>query len=141
MPYEIKSITCLREVNEIVRLHNRVWNNSPGIIDLLENATECFILVNTDIPKVVGYLFVEEDTEKGFWELNDLAVDPDDRGHGGGRLLMEKAKHSYPFLKLNASIDNTSLIEFYKRLGFETEAIMENYYAINADAVRMVWKK
>jgi ribosomal protein S18 acetylase RimI-like enzyme len=141
MNYEVMELTSLKDVSELIRIHNEVWDNSTGIIDLLENSTECLILKNTQLHKVVAYLFLERDKEGGFIEINDIAVDPDHRKKGYGKILMNHALGRYNYLKLNVDATNQKVIDFYRHLGFETEATIENYYSINKDALRLFWRK
>ena len=141
MDYDVRTITSLSDVSQLVRIHNTTWHHSLGIIDLLENASECFLLVERGSGKVAGYLFLETDSERGFVEINDLAIDPAHRQQGGGRMLMQHALAHYDYLKLNADATNQKLIDFYWHLGFKTESVLENYYAIDKDALRMVWRK
>jgi ribosomal protein S18 acetylase RimI-like enzyme len=140
MTTTIKKISDLKDVREIIHIHNATWEHSPGIIDLLENSSECFILFDSDINRVVGYLFLEEDPEGGFAEINDLAIDPEQRKKGYGKILLKGVMNDYTKLKLNADSTNSKLIEFYKKFGFEIECVLENYYSVTKDAVRMVWK-
>jgi ribosomal protein S18 acetylase RimI-like enzyme len=142
MSYKVRSIASLRDVNQLVHIHNIIWNNSSGIIDLLEHSSDCLLLVDSHQPdQVLGYLFVEWDAAAGFAEINDLAIHPQERGKGGGRFLMAQIMEQYGFIKLNASAKDKKLINFYQKLGFETESVFENYYAIDNDALRMIWKK
>lgn len=111
---------------------------SLGILDLLTQATECFVLEN-DQNEIVGYAFVEEDNRRGFVELQDLAVLAQHRGKNGGRILMEAIMKKYRCIKLIARSTNDKLIDFYRKMGFQTEYRIENYYEINEDGLRMVW--
>ncbi len=140
MRSRVKRLVSLKIINEIVALHNEVWSNSTGIIDLLKNATDCFVLIDKD-DHVIGYAFVEEDRKCGFVELHDIAVSPKRRDHGGGRLLLRAVQRKYPYVKLIARKSDARLIEFYKRHGFGLETVYENYYDIDEDGVRMAWKR
>jgi len=140
MTIAVKKITCLKDVSNIIHIHNATWNHSPGIIDLLENSTECFVLYDPDMDRIFGYLFLEEDVDAGFVEINDLAIDPNERGKGYGKILLAAVMNKYKNLKLNADATNSKLIEFYKQFGFQIECVLENYYSVTKDAVRMIWK-
>jgi ribosomal-protein-alanine N-acetyltransferase len=141
MNYQIRTIESLNQISEVIRIHNLVWKNSTGIIELLENSTECFVLVDAEFQKVIAYLFIEHDKEGGFAEINDIAVHPEHRGKGYGKILMKHALDRYNYLKLNVDATDHKAINFYQKLGFETVATIENYYTINKDALRMVWQK
>jgi len=135
----VKELSHFRQVRQLVALHNQVWQSSPGIIDLLQNSSDCFILVDEG-DQVIGYAFVEEDTKRGFVELQDIAVSPALRQKGGGKALVEAIMARYPYIKLIARIQNEPLINFYRQLGFKDEMAIENYYAINQDGLRMSWQ-
>jgi ribosomal protein S18 acetylase RimI-like enzyme len=137
---QVKHLSSLKVINEIVALHNEVWNNSTGIIDLLKNASDCFVLFDEN-DHVIGYAFVEEDRKRGFVELHDLAVSQKNRGQGGGKLLLQSILRKYDRVKLIVRESNPRLIAFYRNLGFELESVIENYYDINKDGARMSWQK
>jgi ribosomal protein S18 acetylase RimI-like enzyme len=136
----VEHLLSLEVVNAIVALHNEVWNNSTGIIDLLKNSSDCFVLFDEQ-NHVIGYAFVEEDRKRGFVELQDIAVSPKQQGRGGGKILMQSIMEKYGRIKLIVRESNAHLIAFYKNLGFELESVIENYYDINEDGVRMSWQK
>jgi len=140
MSHRVRALTGMGQIHRIVSIYRQVWPASSGIIDLLASATEC-ILLEDEHGLVIGYAFVEEDRERGFVELQDLAVLPKYRGEGGGTRLMEAVMGRSPVVKLIARLSNESLLAFYRKLGFKSEYIIENYYEINEDGVRMSWKK
>lgn len=137
---KVQILPSLRIINEIVALHNKVWENSTGIIDLLKNGSECFVLYD-DNDRVIGYAFVEEDKKRGFFELQDIAVSPEHRRQGGGKRLLQSIMDRYDRIKLIVRAQNEELIAYYRNLGFEIETLIENYYEINEDGVRMSWQK
>jgi ribosomal protein S18 acetylase RimI-like enzyme len=140
MHTRVKPLSSLKVVNEIVSLHNEVWKNSTGIIDLLKNSSDCFVL-HDEKNHVIGYAFVEEDKKRGFIELQDIAVSPKFQGQSGGKILMSSIMRKYDRVKLIVRESNARLIAFYKNLGFELESMIENYYDINEDGARMSWQK
>lgn len=140
MRSQVKHLSSLKVINEIVALHNEVWNNSTGIIDLLKNSSDCLVLFD-ESDHVIGYAFVEEDTKRGFIELQDIAVSPKHQGQSGGKILMRSIMRKYNRVKLIVRESNARLIAFYKNLGFELDSVIENYYDINEDGVRMRWQK
>ncbi|MEW6745660.1 MAG: GNAT family N-acetyltransferase [Planctomycetota bacterium] len=141
MSYRIRPITCYRDVRELVAIHNKVWDNSTGIIDLLENGSECFLAVDRKHDAVAGYAFVQEDVKRGHVELNDIAIDPEHRGQGAGLLLMQHIMKRYSPIKLCVRANNKKALQLYRRLGFEQEAVFENYYDVGQDGLRLVWRK
>jgi ribosomal protein S18 acetylase RimI-like enzyme len=140
MHSRVKKLSSLKIINEIVALHNEVWNNSTGIIDLLKNASDCFVLYGKG-DHVIGYAFMAEDRKRGFVELHDLAVSQKHRGLGGGKLLLQAIMNKYRRIKLIVRESNTRLVDFYRSQGFELESVFENYYDVNKDGARMSWQK
>jgi ribosomal protein S18 acetylase RimI-like enzyme len=141
MDFVIQSIQSLKDVSQLIHLHNKVWNNSTGIIDLLENATFCYLLMDKKAGKLAGYLFLEEDKEKSFGEINDIVVDPKYRNQGCGKMLLKEAMKQYKRIKLNVDATKKDVINFYLGSGFEQESMLENYYSIDRDGMRMVWSE
>lgn len=140
MHSRVKHLSSLKIINEIVSLHNEVWNNSTGIIDLLKNSSDCLVLFDEN-DHVIGYAFAEEDKKRGFIELQDLVVSPKYQGQSGGKILMRSIMRKYDRIKLIVRESNARLIAFYKNLGFELESVIENYYDISEDGARMSWQK
>ena len=135
----VLSIEGLSLVSEIIELHNLIWDNSVGIIDLLKNSSRCLYVRET--AGLAGYAFLEEDQSRGFVELQDVAVSPKFRGQGIGKALIKEAMRLYPGIKLIARAYNEPLIRLYRDLGFVEEYRIENYYAIGADGLRMSWSR
>lgn len=141
MGYIVRTVNCFQHVKEIVSLHNEVWKNSPGIIDLLASSTECFIAVRDKPGPVVGYAFLQKDRGRGFYELNDIAVNARERGKGCGSMLMAHMMATMDRIKLCARAGNREVLSFYWKLGFKEEGVFENYYDVGQDAVRMAWDR
>jgi ribosomal protein S18 acetylase RimI-like enzyme len=139
MEAKVLSVRELSLVSEIINLHNLVWDNSTGIIDLLKNSSRCLYIRRSGV--LAGYAFVEEDKARGFVELQDVAVAPDFRGRGIGKSLVRAVMSLYPRVKLIARADNEPLIRLYRELGFEEDSRMENYYEIGRDGIRMSWSR
>jgi ribosomal protein S18 acetylase RimI-like enzyme len=137
MNINVLSIEGLPLVSEIIELHNLIWDNSVGIIELLKNSSRCLYVRKTD--GLAGYAFLEEDQSRGFVELQDVVVAPKFRGQGIGKALIKEAMRLYPCIKLIARAYNEPLIRLYRDLGFVEEYTIENYYAIGADGLRMSW--
>jgi ribosomal protein S18 acetylase RimI-like enzyme len=140
MDASVHAIQGLDRISEIIALHNEIWKNSAGIIDLLKNSSGCFVLID-NAGKLIGYAFIEEDRKRGFTELQDIAVSPSHQNQGGGRLLMQAVMSSCSRIKLIARLDDKPLIRFYTGLGFNKESIIENYYNVGEDGLRMSWSR
>ena len=140
MPARVADLPALKTVREVIALHDEVWNRSPGIHDLLLNSTRCFV-VRDNKETVSGYAFVEEDRSRGFVELQDIVVSPRSRGQGYGALLMDAVMTAYPRVKLVVRAQNAPLVAFYEKLGFVAEGVIENYYDVGEDGLRMTWSR
>jgi len=54
---------------------------------------------------------------------------------------MQAVMNSCPRIKLIARLDDKPLIRFYIGLGFKEESIIENYYDVGEDGIRMSWSE
>lgn len=141
MTFRVKSITSFEDIKGLLDIHDITWDKSAGILDLLRNSSACYLVVD-DSEKVCAYAFIEVDADGGgFAELNDIAVAPDCRGRGLGRLLMRRIMDDFGWVKLLASASKPDLVKFYADMGFHEEAVFENYYGVDEDAIRFSWKK
>lgn len=136
MPLKTAPLEDLSLVSQIIALHDRVWNRSPGILDLLRSSSACHLLLDGR-GRVRGYAFVAQDRARGFFELNDLAVDPRLRGRGHGGQLLDAVLAACGRVRLVARAADEALLGFYRAHGFEVEGVFENYYDAGADGVRM----
>lgn len=140
MGFTVRSIESLEDVQGVLRIHDSTWEKSSGILDLLRNSKECYVVADED-EEIHAYAFIQVDAPAGgFAELDDIAVSPECRGQGVGHLLMRHIMDEFGWIKLLASAAKPQLLRFYKEMGFQQEAIFENYYGIDEDAVRFVWK-
>jgi ribosomal protein S18 acetylase RimI-like enzyme len=136
----IRAVESLADVRQLVRLYGQVWPGSFGIIDLLTSTADCLVLAKGPF-SVIGYTFVEPDLQRGFAELQDIAVDPEHQGRGLGTRLLAAVMARYPAIKLMAEAGKPELTRFYERAGFRTEQVVENYYEVGRDGLRMAWRR
>ena len=100
------------------------WNDPPtDIAAKLDFQPELFLVGLCD-GAVVGSVMAGYDGHRG--QINYLAVDPEQRGRGLGRELMQAAEQVLRRLgcqKINLQIraSNTNVLAFYETLGFEAE--------------------
>jgi ribosomal protein S18 acetylase RimI-like enzyme len=137
----IRTVSSFGDIKALIAIHNAVWKRSTGIIDLLAESSDCYLVHDTDDNRVVGYAFVQYDSKGGFLELNDIAVDPGFRKRSYGKQLMRHIMASCDQIKLCTRARRRRLVRFYANLGFRVEATIENYYSIQEDALRMYWTK
>jgi ribosomal protein S18 acetylase RimI-like enzyme len=133
----VERVPWLSRIRGILEIHDATWGRSMGIVDLLSRSTACFMSVDAG-GRVCGYCFVEEDVRRGFFELQDIAVSPDRRNRGVGRTLMGAVMSACPRIKLMTRAGKPSA-SFFQKLGFVQEQVVENYYDVGEDALRMSW--
>jgi len=127
--------------------------SSYFFMDLYERYPETFIVAEV-YGEVVGYIMCRIETGlPGFGLLGiskrghviSIAVLPEYQRKGIGQALMEEAilnmrtfnaKECY----LEVRVSNTSAINLYKKLGFETSRTINGYYADGEGAAVMVRK-
>ena len=81
---------------------------------LQENTGE--IVVDLDSNRLVGYIFVGEKTDPGF--ISTLVVNPEYRGYGFGRDLLEDAIQNYRAFDLVVDRANKTALQMYRDHGF-----------------------
>lgn len=89
---------------------------------------------------VAGYVCPMQIMDEG--HILDIAVHPDYRGMGIGRLLVEKVleecrKRGAEFVSLEVRASNANAIGLYERLGFVVTGRRKRYYENGEDAVLM----
>jgi GNAT superfamily N-acetyltransferase len=109
-------LSDLSLVSQVISLHDRVWKSSPGILDLLRSSSACHLLLDGR-GRVRAYAFVEEDRERGFFELQDVTVDPRLRGRGHGGRLLAAVLAACGRVKLVARATDEALLRFYRAHG------------------------
>ena len=99
-------------------------------------------LKRRDRKEIVGYICgtLEDCDGKLCGHIVSIAIDPNFRGRGLGKILMRKAieyfiRRGATLVYLECRISNTSAIRFYESLGFEKSGIIRRYYADGEDAV------
>lgn len=90
--------------------------------------------------KIVGYVCLMSLFEEA--QILDIAVSPDQRGHGFARALMDHActvareKHAET-LSLEVRASSAAAIGLYQSTGFKQVGIRANYYDASEDAILM----
>jgi len=102
-------------------------------------------LVADDDGTVVGYVVADTMPNHGtsMGHVKDLAVAPDHRGEGIGRLLLSKALgtlfvNGAGRVKLEVRANNDRAQALYRDFGFETHHVVPGYYDDGEDAHIMV---
>jgi ribosomal protein S18 acetylase RimI-like enzyme len=117
LPEDREPLVALWSLCELTR----PWNDPYLDIDRKLAADGANLVVLESGSELVGSVMVGYDGHRGW--VNYLAVRPDHRGRGFGRLLMADAERRLraagcPKLNLQVRGSNMAAIEFYQRLGF-----------------------
>ena len=96
-------------------------------------------------PSVVGYIVADSVPNHGvsIGHIKDLAVSPDHRGAGIGRLLLSRglavlAARNATRVKLEVRESNDAALSLYREFGFEIHHVIPKYYDDGEDAYLMV---
>lgn len=99
-------------------------------------------LVETHGGRPVGYALVLFHAGTSLARLYSFAVDPDWRGRGVGRRLLEAAEqaaraHDCLYLRLEVRRDNAAAITLYKSVGYREFGVYNDYYEDHMEALRL----
>jgi ribosomal protein S18 acetylase RimI-like enzyme len=106
----------------------RPWNDPASDIALARKGSNAAVLVGRDGASTVATVLVGHDGHRGW--VYYLAVDPDHRGKGYGRVMMDAAEgwlreRGIEKLQLLVRADNSQVKGFYQSLGYcEQERII-----------------
>jgi len=103
-------------------------------------APHAFPCVASEDGAIVGYVCLMSLFEEA--QILDIAVDPQQRGRGIARMLMEHAFTAArglgaEFMALEVRASNCAAITLYERLGFSRTGVRAGYYEGKEDAVLM----
>lgn len=113
------------------------------ILDALESPLDrLWVLVEDEC--IAGYCNFRVVAGEG--ELMRIAVDPEVRGRGYGRKLMEHleadARNSQVGdITLEVRASNEAAIALYKSRGFRTEAVRKRYYTCPEEDAFIMWRR
>jgi ribosomal protein S18 acetylase RimI-like enzyme len=99
----------------------RPWNDPAADIALARKGANATVLVGRDGGRIVASVLVGHDGHRGW--VYYVAVDPDCRHTGYGRLIMDAAEHwlrarGIEKLQLMVRPDNSQVQAFYQSLGY-----------------------
>ncbi len=105
----------------------RPWNDPRRDIRRKLAVRPDLFLVGAIRGEVVGSVMVGYDGRRGW--INYLAVDPDHRKQGLGRMLMAEAelrllREGCPKINLQVRANNPEVVAFYQRLGYAVEELV-----------------
>jgi ribosomal protein S18 acetylase RimI-like enzyme len=99
----------------------RPWNEPAADIALARRGSNASVLVGRDGDAIVATVLVGHDGHRGW--VYYLAVDPDRRHQGYGRVMMDAAEtwlrqYGIEKLQLMVRADNSQVKDFYQSLGY-----------------------
>ena len=99
----------------------RPWNNPDADVALARKGPNATVLVGREDRKIVASVLVGHDGHRGW--VYYVAVDPDCRHKGYGRIVMDSAEdwlrgHGIEKLQLMVRPDNNEVQAFYQSLGY-----------------------
>ncbi|MEO8606383.1 MAG: ribosomal protein S18-alanine N-acetyltransferase [Chloroflexota bacterium] len=133
----------LADLKAILNLEQDVFpEDTYGMVEFLSlyvRGKDTFIVARAG-KKVVGYIIAYVEDYTGY--VASIAVDPETRGQGLGRLLMETEmarlfEHGAEKIGLHVREDNVAAIHLYESLGFVTQETVAHYYEGGASALYM----
>ena len=103
----------------------------------------CVYFVAVQEDRICGYMGVWHILDEG--HITNVAVHPEYRGQGIGRMLVETSisdgmSKGIEAFTLEVRKSNDTAQELYKKCGFESVGIRKRYYANNEDALIM-WRQ
>jgi ribosomal protein S18 acetylase RimI-like enzyme len=132
-PADRESLVALWDLCHLTR----PWNDPHLDIDqkLARDAENLLILEEASL--VIGSVMVGYDGHRGW--INYLAVHPDHRRGGLGRLLMAAAEQRLrqqgcPKVNLQVRSDNPSAVHFYRRLGYAVDDVVSMGHRLQDDS-------
>ncbi len=133
------------ELEDISRLEKLCfslpWSRESLRLEVEENKCARYFTVRTE-GKVVGY--------GGMWlildeaHITNIAVHPDYRNRGFGRLIMqtlmeEASRLGIERMTLEVRVSNCPAIHLYESMGFERGGIRKGYYSNNREDALIMW--
>ena len=102
----------------------RPWNDPASDIALARRGPNATVLIGRDDGAIVATVLVGHDGHRGW--VYYLAVSPDHRHRGYGRIMMEAAERwlrerGIEKLQLMVRPDNTNVKDFYQSLGYSMQ--------------------
>jgi [ribosomal protein S18]-alanine N-acetyltransferase len=92
-------------------------------------------LVARDEEKIVGYIGIEKILDEV--HIINMAIDPDYRGKGIGKRLMQHVLNDEEVFFLEVRVSNETAKSVYEKYGFKVINTRKGYYADGEDALVM----
>lgn len=144
LPLSIRAVSQ-EDLSALLRLENKCFTTdqlSRRSFRHWIQAENCAFIVAEYGDVIVGYSLIIFFKGTTLARLYSIATDPDYRGRGIARTLMEAGEQiskdaGRVFLRLEVSVDNTAGIALYESMGYQPFGIYRHYYENSDDALRM----
>ncbi len=144
LPLSIRTVSQ-EDLGALLRLENKCFTTdqlSRRSFRHWIQAENCAFIVAEYGDVIVGYSLIIFFKGTTLARLYSIATDPEYRGKGIARTLMEAGEQiskdaGRVFLRLEVSVDNTAGIALYESMGYQPFGIYRHYYENSNDALRM----
>jgi ribosomal-protein-alanine N-acetyltransferase len=133
----------LADLKALLNLEQDVYpEDTYGMVEFLSlyvRGKDTFLVARAG-KTIVGYVIGYVEDYTGY--IASIAVDPETRGQGLGRLLMEAEmarlyENGAQKIGLHVRVDNVAAIHLYESLGFVTQETIPHYYEGGESALLM----
>lgn len=108
---------------------------SDGFKAEFDDPMSIFLTAHNENGSVKGYIVGSCDGYSAY--ISNIAVSPDARRTGTGKLLLHSFKNALPetaeSISLEVRVSNLAAIELYKKFGFKAAGIRKNFYTHPAE--------
>ena len=137
----IKDIPAVAELEKLC--FSDAWSEAM-LTDMLNSEFDSLWVLEIEPGEVAGYINYRFLAGEG--ELMRIAVQPDKRGCGYSRHLMEMmekdaCEQGIEALTLEVRASNAPAIRLYRSFGFEKEAVRKNYYRDPMEDAIIMWQR
>jgi ribosomal protein S18 acetylase RimI-like enzyme len=144
LPLSIRTVSQ-EDLGDLLRLENKCFTTdqlSRRSFRHWIQAENCAFIVAEYGDVIVGYSLIIFFKGTTLARLYSIATDPEYRGKGIARTLMEAGEQiskdaGRVFLRLEVSVDNKAGIALYESMGYQLFGIYRHYYENSNDALRM----
>lgn len=119
------------------------WSKQAFLYELNENPYGYYVILK-EHAQIVAYLGLWLDAERA--QITTLGVDPDHRGQGYGKALLEHmfdvcSSKKVTNYSLEVRVSNRAAISLYKRYGFVQVGLRKAYYQDNFEDAYLMHKE
>lgn len=140
---EIRRLTYA-DLPAVVAIERRAfpapWSLAMFVLELSKPAGICLVAAENE--EITGYVICSR--HDVVWHLMDIAVAPERRREGVGRLLvqalLDHLPGPYEQVTLEVRPSNHAAIGLYEGFGFKTAGVRRRYYSDNGEDALIMWR-